>query len=76
MVYIWPETDKQARRTEKVKTGRNAQFSLSGAPRPLQPYVNRVPKIEFLKFRYKKFVLLACTSGFGWRPRFDLIGTP
>ena len=75
MVYIWPETDKQARRTEKVKTGRNAQFSLSGAPRPPNPYVNRVAKIEFLKFRYKKNVLLVCTSGFGWRLPFELIGT-
>ena len=56
--------------------GRNAEFSLSGAPRPLQPYVNRVPKIEFLKFRYKKNVLLVCTSGFGWRYPFVLIGLP
>ena len=75
MVYIWPETDKQARRTEKVKTGRNAQFSLSGAPRPPNPYVNGAPKIEFLKFRHKKFVLLVCTSGFGWRPQPEFIGT-
>ena len=53
------------------------KFSLSGASRPQIPMGKGVEmgrKINFLKFRYKKFAFFVCTSGFVWCGWLELFG--